>query len=90
MHRRIGHFRLPRDVFDLDVNYVADVMAALRVVVVRCELMHETNDFWYTAVCGQFREKAAGEKVPNYIIEVETADGKVKKATAVEETREDG
>ncbi len=64
MDRRIGRFSISRQLVDHDAETVRAVMG--RCIIVRCEMMYESNSLQYVAVSPEFAEVPLGQIIPGY------------------------
>ena len=64
MNRRIGRFAMSRQLVERDPETARAVMG--RVIVVRCEMMYETDTLEYMALSPDFDEVPQNKIAPSY------------------------
>jgi len=64
MDRRIGRFSLNKHVIDRFPEEARAVMG--RCIIVRCEMIYESNTLEYVAISPDFNQVRKGEIVPRY------------------------
>ena len=71
-NNQLGIFRISYEFVDEQPEFVAEVFAEMKAVVVRCELLYDCNEFEYTAISPLFKAKSKdSEPAPIYDLTIE-------------------
>ena len=76
MNRRIGRFAMSRQLVERDPETARAVMG--RVIVVRCEMMYETDTLEYMALSPDFDEVPQNEIAPAYDVMISDGGGRIE------------
>jgi len=84
---RAGCFTISEAEIHNKSETVADLMAKMRVVIVRAEHLFATREIEYIGISPLFRPIGLGEKVPVYRIFFESSNGEVVAVKAEEQEK---
>ncbi len=68
--RHVGKFTISWHLIDHNPNIVRQLLS--KMIIVRAESMHATNEIEYIAICEEFSYVELGQIVPTYEIEIDS------------------
>lgn len=68
MKNRLGKFYIDKDLIENNFEEVQKIMS--KVVVVRAEMLYQSNSIEYMAISKDFDEVSEGKEIPTYKVKV--------------------